>query len=961
MQGSDRSRDPHQQPSSGCMQRVYDDAAEEDVLVDTSRLHLQKTSSSALLAGLARETSGNSPNSDQGTEDRPSCLSDQSKSDFRPPRTPRAATTEQPPTPHGFKLFDQFQDIFHDGDADMLHGLFGPGSSGGSGRLSPGMGLGMGLWDAGDPTAVLPPLMPEEGSPSDAPPRVTLTLGGINSAAIFKAVDAAAAITERHPGNTQQDGKHAAAAVSAAASPPLQAAALPAHLQAATLQHMHSAPAPLGLPQLPVLRAHSAAPWPGPAVDPLASFELPDLPHPHLLRSQYGGSGLGSMHGRHGSASDGKSSLGRPLSLDSDDPFGGLLPDGLELEPMDAELETFASQPLPEEHRRLHTGGPVASVSAAERRHRRRDTPPLPPPQGGGGDAHRPGSRRASAPSAQPPLWGLHHHAGFGNGDRQQLAAPGAWARQPMHAARRQPGQENSNAHHHNKSTNRSSSGQRGKPPPAARQGKRSGSAGRDSGGSEGGTPKSATDADIPQRPRSQRVAGRGAKRTRQQSEQPSDSGTTGGSPRAARNTEDQAVCKRRKNREAAQRARNRRAEQKELLEVDNAHKQQEVQRKEARLRYLLAEPVQLLQQMEAEECIIRQALGALRLQQGHNRDVSQLQAELAMLHRMVPKELRRRAQARREAAELARAGPSRSAFATAAEEDFPDEPAPPWHGAEVAVGPGLRWGVRGSGPHTGSPSRSMPPPPPQGALHRGGQWHSPTRSDSVALGGRLANCRRPRPPGLPTGLGWSGAPPLHATRGDYSGAMAAKLAGSPVRRPGSATGSRGGFAGLPPPGASSPAGSNASGFGVGAQGRARRSTSGGHAQRGGRRFSSISAPAPLMLVDHRTAIVAHALAKTRGGFDESLELLTQWQSEPVTEWKAGAGPSSSGGGGGQQQRAIANARKSGGDWQAASGPGGEQQWWPAVDDTTNDSQHRRPAAAGRAGGHRPTARQLNM
>lgn len=44
------------------------------------------------------------------------------------------------------------------------------------------------------------------------------------------------------------------------------------------------------------------------------------------------------------------------------------------------------------------------------------------------------------------------------------------------------------------------------------------------------------------------------------------------------------------------------------------------------------------------------------------------------MLHRMVPKELRRRAQARREAAELTRAGPSRSAFATAAEEDFAGE-----------------------------------------------------------------------------------------------------------------------------------------------------------------------------------------------------------------------------------------------------------------------------------------------
>lgn len=48
------------------MQRVHDDAAEEDVLVDTSKLHLHKTSSSALLTGLARETSGNSPNSDQG-------------------------------------------------------------------------------------------------------------------------------------------------------------------------------------------------------------------------------------------------------------------------------------------------------------------------------------------------------------------------------------------------------------------------------------------------------------------------------------------------------------------------------------------------------------------------------------------------------------------------------------------------------------------------------------------------------------------------------------------------------------------------------------------------------------------------------------------------------------------------------------------------------------------------------
>lgn len=379
------------------------------------------------------------------------------------------------------------------------------------------MGLGVALWDAGDPTAALPPLMPEEGSPADAPPRVTLTLGGINSAAISKAADAAAAATkERQPGNIQQDGKRATPAVSAAASPPHQAAALPIHLQAATLQHMHSAPAPLRLPQLPALRAHSAAPWPATAADPLASFELPDLPQPHLLRSQFGGSGLGSIHGRHGSGSDGKSSLGRPLSLDSDDPFGGLLPDGLELEPMDAELETFASQPLPEEHRRMHTGGPVALVSAAERRHRRRGTPPLPPPQGGSGDAHRPGSRRASAPSAQPPLWGLHHQAGFGGGggDGQQLAAPGAWApRQPMHAARRQPGQDNSSSHHHSKNASRSSSGQRGKPPPA-RPGKRSGSAGKDSGGSEGGTPKSATDADIPQRPRSQRVAGRGAKRT---------------------------------------------------------------------------------------------------------------------------------------------------------------------------------------------------------------------------------------------------------------------------------------------------------------------------------------------------------------------------------------------------------------------------------------------------------------
>lgn len=369
--------------------------------------------------------------------------------------------------------------------------------SGGSGRPSPGMGLGSGKWDTNNPA--MPPN--DEGSPSDAPPRVTLTIGGMFAAAgSAKAAAVNAKAGELSDG--QQDAGGGGATVqqqhsAAATTPPLGQA--------------HSLPVPHdGARRLPALRAHSAAPWPASAdplaADPLAVFDLPALGlHDPLSGSQLGGGHNGS--GRPG----GPQLLIRPLSVESaelgsGDLFADLLPEGLELDPMDADMASVMSQPLPEDHRRLHERRDGATGQ------QRQFSPSPPRPQraaaaGPWGPQHKT-ARRNSAPA---PQWGGGGHGGG-------PIVGGDWAmRQPMHAAapggrmQREGAGAAAGAAGGNAAGGRQQQRQ-GAKPPAGPSRLYSGGAGRDGGGSEGGTPRSATDADIPQRKRSQRA--RGAKRT---------------------------------------------------------------------------------------------------------------------------------------------------------------------------------------------------------------------------------------------------------------------------------------------------------------------------------------------------------------------------------------------------------------------------------------------------------------
>lgn len=412
-----------------------------------------------------------------------------------------------------------------------------------AGRASPGLGLG-GLWDSDDGAGLMSPLSPGD-SPSDAPPRVTLTLGGLSfqkgdggvgmhgglcGAALAQHTKDAQHSHGGGPANAAggadreaerpQPGAAASSAASLRAAPEAQGMEVPhagsgrgsggaspekgrGHAFEHTLDMMPGGPGagPAAGRPLPS-SAPSAAAWHAMGDVRFASQHLDAVSDPLDLHF-----GPAHGHGRHGgfSAFDGGAAAaaggggGRPLGLEEQElgcgsPFGGIFDSEPDADDLDAGLAMFsscASQPLPEGHA-PHGTGPASAL--------RRQPPP---PQARGGD------RRASAPSAQHPrahpAWHGSGSAGGHAGDdrAEDITAAGSWAaRQPIHAARRP-----------------ALGGGVGDGKPlaavAAQRGARL-SGGSRSGASSGGdaTPRSHTDVDIPQRPRSQRLASRGFKRT---------------------------------------------------------------------------------------------------------------------------------------------------------------------------------------------------------------------------------------------------------------------------------------------------------------------------------------------------------------------------------------------------------------------------------------------------------------